>query len=513
VVQFLNDTFTDADATSLLSHVGETGATWTRHMENALGDAIIGSNRVRGNTAGGGAGSFFFASGIPSGADYYVEATLSVQTLLSGSYTGVIGRCDPAARNFYWAIYNVASARYELWSNIAGTPAALGNFSATPSGTVVLRLEMVGTTIRVLVNGTQRISVTNSGVTAAGRAGLVLFQAMGASTGIHIDAITATDPSTALTAGTASVSSFGLTTATVTATAASAGTSPYTYQWYRSTTSGFTPGVGNIVSGATSLTLNNTGLTRGTTYYYKCVQADAVAASVTTNEISLTTRTSQIVAAGNSQTVGANGATSWATTLATYLGASWQMNNSAVSGQTTRDISTNYAAQVGSFYSAANTLNVVVIQEVMNDIYFGQTGSQAYNNLKTLCQSARATGFKVLVLLSQPDRNDFPGSSTISAPQRTNYQAAYTSFLTLFLADWYTFCDGFVNPFRDSRIVVSDGTYIQAGDLVHWTTATETLIAAHVLGGLEMALNPNTNTGGSGLVASIISTKGGLIIR
>jgi len=41
-----------------------------------------------------------------------------------------------------------------------------------------------------------------------------------------------------------------------------------TYQWYRSTTQGFTPGGGNIISGATSRTISETGLTSNTLYYY-----------------------------------------------------------------------------------------------------------------------------------------------------------------------------------------------------------------------------------------------------
>jgi hypothetical protein len=71
-----------------------------------------------------------------------------------------------------------------------------------------------------------------------------------------------------LTAGTASVVSVGNTIATVTVGNATGGSGTYTYQWYRSTSSGFTPGAGNIVAGATSQTLNDTGLTNGTTYYY-----------------------------------------------------------------------------------------------------------------------------------------------------------------------------------------------------------------------------------------------------
>lgn len=99
----------------------------------------------------------------------------------------------------------------------------------------------------------------------------------------------ATPASTALASGTASGSGTGSTTASVSVTAATGGTSPYTYQWYRSTSSGFTPGGGNIVSGATSLTLNDTGLSPSTTYYYKVISTDNVAATVTSAQVTVTT--------------------------------------------------------------------------------------------------------------------------------------------------------------------------------------------------------------------------------
>jgi len=89
----------------------------------------------------------------------------------------------------------------------------------------------------------------------------------------------------ATTAGALSQVSVGSTTASLSSAAATGGTAPYTYQWYRSTTSGFTPGVGNIIAGATALTLNDTGLIPGTKYYYEVVATDS--GSVTGNSAQL----------------------------------------------------------------------------------------------------------------------------------------------------------------------------------------------------------------------------------
>ncbi len=77
-----------------------------------------------------------------------------------------------------------------------------------------------------------------------------------------------------LTAGALSQQSVGDTYANLLSAAATGGTSPYTYQWYRSTTNGFTPGGGNILSGKTALTLADTGLLPNTIYYYKVIATD-----------------------------------------------------------------------------------------------------------------------------------------------------------------------------------------------------------------------------------------------
>ncbi len=93
----------------------------------------------------------------------------------------------------------------------------------------------------------------------------------------------------ALTAGTISIVSVHDYYDSLSSDAATMGSTPYTYQWYRSVTLNFTPGGGNIVSGATSLTLNDTGLVPETTYYYKVVVTDALSAHATSNQLEVTT--------------------------------------------------------------------------------------------------------------------------------------------------------------------------------------------------------------------------------
>lgn len=88
-----------------------------------------------------------------------------------------------------------------------------------------------------------------------------------------------------LLAGTASLVTEGDQSVQVSATDVTGGTSPYSYQWERSTTSG--SGFSNV-SGATSLSLTDSGLTNYTTYYYRLKYTDAAASTSTSNEISAT---------------------------------------------------------------------------------------------------------------------------------------------------------------------------------------------------------------------------------
>lgn len=101
----------------------------------------------------------------------------------------------------------------------------------------------------------------------------------------------------ALTAGTVSLVQANSNSVIVSATTATMGTSPYTYQWYISTTTGFTPGAGTLVSGATSLT-NQTisGLIPNTVYYAVIKATDSASPAATSNssQLAITTAATQL---------------------------------------------------------------------------------------------------------------------------------------------------------------------------------------------------------------------------
>src|SRR5215217_8653334 len=95
----------------------------------------------------------------------------------------------------------------------------------------------------------------------------------------------------AITAGTPSLVSVASNMVEVNATAVTGETGPVNYQWYKSTTTGFTPGGGNIISGATTRNYRDSAVWPQTTFYYKLQATDTGAGNT------VVTYTPQLVAA------------------------------------------------------------------------------------------------------------------------------------------------------------------------------------------------------------------------
>lgn len=97
----------------------------------------------------------------------------------------------------------------------------------------------------------------------------------------------------ALANGTVTNTALSTQTATMAVSNATGGTAPYvSYQWYRSTTSGFTPGAGNILAGQVAQTLNDTGLIPNITYYYvnKVTDSASPANTALSTQVGITTQ-------------------------------------------------------------------------------------------------------------------------------------------------------------------------------------------------------------------------------
>ena len=200
-----SDTFTGTAGATLQSRPGEIGATWTKQAISSMDAVITSAGRIRRNGATGPtAGAVYYSSAVPGSADYTVEADVYVASLLTNDLIGIAGRLDRAIANgtFYAAVYDRSSQMWTLVSVVNGTSVVLGQSTAQPltaGATYRLALDMTGSTIRVLVNGVQQVSVVNAAITTAGRGGVVTgFGAASTTvtdtTGMHLDNFTVTPP-------------------------------------------------------------------------------------------------------------------------------------------------------------------------------------------------------------------------------------------------------------------------------------------------------------------------------
>jgi hypothetical protein len=199
VATFVNDTFTGAINTALTAHTGETGATWTKHASSGAGTVILTDvNRARVGTTGG--TILYYASGTPAGADYSVAAPVFAASNTTRAI-GVTGRVDTAANTYYGAFYDGTNTRWELRSVVAGVVTTLGTSAQalTVGSTYTATLQMVGTAITLLVDGSSVVSVTDSSIAAAGSVGVLGSTASTNTTGYHLDSLTATDAVAATT--------------------------------------------------------------------------------------------------------------------------------------------------------------------------------------------------------------------------------------------------------------------------------------------------------------------------
>lgn len=80
-----------------------------------------------------------------------------------------------------------------------------------------------------------------------------------------------------LIAGTVNIVAVTRSNVTLQATPPTGGTAPFTYQWYRSSQYGFVPDATTLLSGQTTLTLNDSNLTVNTIYYYVLQVTDSSA--------------------------------------------------------------------------------------------------------------------------------------------------------------------------------------------------------------------------------------------
>lgn len=173
--QFASDTFTDTNGTLLENHTPDLGTSWTKGSGLDAGIVSINANTIYGSGASADIRMWYI--GVTStNADYDVQATFKISNTSATSLT-ILGRASTSAVTAYGL--RCAGTGWALYKWVAGTRTTLGSYTGDACTTArVGKLEMRGTSISAYVDGVLRIGpVTNSAISAAGRAGLATFYA------------------------------------------------------------------------------------------------------------------------------------------------------------------------------------------------------------------------------------------------------------------------------------------------------------------------------------------------
>lgn len=195
MAQFASALFAAADGTTLAT----ADANFSLHP-SYTGTAQIAANRVRANST---TNSAYIHSGVPASADYSVSCD-QWMTEADGGGNGinvaVCARMDAAANTLYMARYlGGTTDAWQLYKIVAGTATLLGSSAAATLAATAyaLKLEVIGSAIKVYVSGgtTAVISVTDTAVTAAGKAGIRSNSSVAPTDliGVHLDNFSADD--------------------------------------------------------------------------------------------------------------------------------------------------------------------------------------------------------------------------------------------------------------------------------------------------------------------------------
>lgn len=180
---FASDDFTGTDLDAINGRTATLGGTWTQHVSYAA-SGVIQTNRLL--TSGTAAA---YLDGTPPSADYIIRATLTCLSDNNSHAIGIAGRIVEAANTMYHVRRNTSSDQWELFKFIAGAATSLGT-SAAAFGlgeTKELALSLIGSAIRVYVDGALLIDAANGDITAAGKVGFRGNGTGDAGVGIHMD--------------------------------------------------------------------------------------------------------------------------------------------------------------------------------------------------------------------------------------------------------------------------------------------------------------------------------------
>ena len=339
--------------------------------------------------AGSGDINYTLASDSATADNAGTEADSGSITSFVTTWGGTGGSCTtvPSAPTGLTATATSSSAISLSWAAVAPpancTISSYNVYSSTTSG-------FTPSAANLIASGVTGTTYTSTGLTASTTYYYVVEALDAAGTSTASAQTTATTQSNGVCSA-VPASPVGLT-ATFTSSSAialswTAVTPPVncsisSYSVYRSTTSGFTPGSGNLIaSGVTGTTYSNTGLAASTTYYYVVEAADADGTSAASAQATATTEAASCTAVPSAP----SGLTATAAS-SSAIGLSWTAvippANCAISGYSV------YGSTTSGFTPGSGNL----ITSGLTTTSYSNTGLQASTTYYYVVEAVDADG-------------------------------------------------------------------------------------------------------------------------
>lgn len=429
---------------------------------------------------------------------YTSHSLYTTSPQLANESVGVCGRFVAASGgSCYGAFYYMPGNTFYIWKMVNGALTQL--HGAVPSGVAsipankVLQLELQSidsgnTQITVSVFDQADLTTVLGSVTYTDNepvlqvSGAWGFDSYAQGFWTRVQTYSGTAPPVA---GTPVAVSTGITTAKVNVPV-TGGSLPLSYAWHRSTTNGFTPGSGNAIGGSINYEpYRDSGLAPNTTYYYVCVVTDALSSSVTSSQLTLTTRPTTAKIAlfiGDSISTGyPSGAVQPPTVcMAALQGLGYNAvmaSNQGVIGSNTTNwvlIGSGGAGYLETAIAAALDLeaNTIIIDLGVNDAKVaGQLSSTAYKANMLIIINALLAGVPgCTIILNAPTYVD-PTSTGFDATSDTALQAYAIALLQL--DNTTDVRRGYGTAYAD--ILANAATYLYS-DKVHLTASGYTFL-------------------------------------
>jgi lysophospholipase L1-like esterase len=138
--------------------------------------------------------------------------------------------------------------------------------------------------------------------------------------------------------------------------------------------------------------------------------------------------------------------------------------NRGVNSQTTQHMIDDYTSDILPLKSLGT--NILIVWECTNDLYFGATVKEAFDNSKSYCQKARSDGWKVIVMSALPR-----GQLKLDGSSISTYNAQLDSINYLLYANWHKFADAYVDVRGDKRLTDYRNSVYFSSDSIHLAEA------------------------------------------